>query len=307
MVRRHAWFLNLDAEDELARPSAGYTPSRATLRRIAIHAALLRGAGGGPSLVRPDDVVVSEGDSALDLNVFHGMAWCPTPRARRVLAKAGALLSEAPDVVVLRAVNHRRFCAALGQTLPGAVLAASREAVREALSGSSPTGKWLLKRPYGYAGRGRILVEPSRRGDLERAAPWIEASLREGDGLQVEPLVERTGDFGLHGYLGREGLLVLGEPTRQTCDSAGAWSGSARAEAGDLAPREREALFEEVHRSAIALREAGYFGPFGVDAFRFEDGRGQTGFHPRCEINARYSMGWAVGMGDRRPDLEGAR
>ena len=28
--------------------------------------------------------------------------------------------------------------------------------------------------------------------------------------------------------------------------------------------------------------------------------------NPRSEINARYSMGWGVGMGDCRPDLDDA-
>ena len=31
---------------------------------------------------------------------------------------------------------------------------------------------------------------------------------------------------------------------------------------------------------------------------------GALAFNARCEINARYSMGWAIGMGGIRPDLE---
>ena len=42
----------------------------------------------------------------------------------------------------------------------------------------------------------------------------------------------------------------------------------------------------------------------GQEAFRWEDGAGKASWNPRCEINARYSMGWATGMGDRRPDIE---
>ena len=47
----------------------------------------------------------------------------------------------------------------------------------------------------------------------------------------------------------------------------------------------------------------GYFGPFGIDGFRYRDTDGHLRFNPRSEINARYSMGWAVGMRDKRPDL----
>jgi hypothetical protein len=79
---------------------------------------------------------------------------------------------------------------------------------------------------------------------------------------------------------------------------------SERALEGDLAPAERAALFSAAEEAAGALAAAGYFGPFGVDAFRYHDEEGTARFCARCEINARYSMGWAVGMGLRRPDLE---
>jgi hypothetical protein len=66
---------------------------------------------------------------------------------------------------------------------------------------------------------------------------------------------------------------------------------------------EHEALLEAAHGAAAALAAAGYFGPFGVDAYRYA-AAGVMAYNPRSEINARYSMGWAVGMGDLRPDLE---
>ncbi len=331
MDRKNAWFLNFDAEDELARP-AGYTPSRAMLARMAALVERVRG------LLGPGDVVIGEGQSGAlggstedwprgegqspgeeaskggepprEKGMFRGLSWCPTPRARRALERVGVALEPAPPLDVLRAVNHRRFSATLGQTLPGARFAVTAEEVGAALGGDSPSGRWLLKRAYGYAGRGRLEVEPSRSGDLERARTWVEASLRAGGGLQVEPRVDRCDDFAIHGYLhaggdGASGVtVVLGEPTRQTCDASGAWGGSARAEPGDLSPEEREALFTEARRAATALQQAGYFGPFGVDAFRWTDAAEGRRFNARCEINARYSMGWAVGMGDRRPDLE---
>ena len=65
-------------------------------------------------------------------------------------------------------------------------------------------------------------------------------------------------------------------------------------------------LREELDRAAEALRAAGYFGPFGIDAFTWEGDDGTVHLHRRSEINARYSMGWAIGMGDARPDLEEA-
>jgi hypothetical protein len=52
-------------------------------------------------------------------------------------------------------------------------------------------------------------------------------------------------------------------------------------------------MIEEANLVARALHDAGYFGPFGVDAFTYSGGL----FQPRSEINARYSMGFSVGFG----------
>ena len=119
----------------------------------------------------------------------------------------------------------------------------------------------------------------------------------------VEPCVVRAIDAALHGFISASGQLTLGEPTVQSIATSGAWLGSARAGPLDLSPDEHRALLDAAEAAAGALVSAGYFGPFGIDAFRWIDAYGVPQFHPRCEINARYSMGWAIGMGDRRPDL----
>lgn len=303
MHARVAWALNLDADDELARGPA-YTSPKGVRERLAALATRLGG------LVRPSDVVVplepagaGSIDDASSARGLPGRAFCPTPRALRALERAGALLPDAPPFEVLRRVNHRGFCAALGRMLPGAVYARTRDDVETAVGEPGLTGQWLLKRPFGFVGRGRRRVAwgPLRGADLA----WVDASLRAGEGLEVEPWVERAGDFGLHGFLERDGALHLGEPTKQTCDMAGGWIASERAAPGDLHPDEAAALRDATLEAAEALVRAGYFGPFGVDAFRFREPGGVEAFHARCEINARYSMGWAIGMGASRPDLAG--
>lgn len=291
-MARRAWFLNFDAEAELADPSAR-TPSRAILARGR---ALAERVG---ALLGPGDVVLLE--APVPAGVRLARAWCPTPRALDAILGAGLDAPAAPAFTVLRRVNHRRFSAELGRAVPGAGYVATRAALDDALAGPSPTGRWLLKRPFGFAARGRMRVGPGAPDAVTER--WIEASLSTGEGLEVEPWVERAGDYGLHGHLEAAGTLTLGEPTRQRCDEAGAWLGSARAEVGELSPMELAALLGAAEEAAAALHAAGYFGPFGVDAFRFRDGRGALAFEPRCEINARYSMGWAVGMGANRPDL----
>jgi hypothetical protein len=295
MVAR-AFFLNFDAEAELADPSAR-TPSRAVAERSRALAQQVRG------LLEPGDVVLMD-QTRLHGGPFEGRAWCPTPRALDALARAGAVVPRAPPLPVLQRVNHRRFCAELGLSLPGARWVTTREELSETISPPSPpspTGLWLLRRPFGFAGRGRLRLAPARVGAAEER--WIQASLAGGEGILAEPWVERDADFGLHGHITEGGVIALGEPTSQRCDARGAWISSERAARGELSAEEERALFAATEEAAAALAGAGYFGPFGVDAFRYRDARGGLAFNQRCEINARYSMGWAVGMGALRPDL----
>jgi hypothetical protein len=85
-------------------------------------------------------------------------------------------------------------------------------------------------------------------------------------------------------------------------DAAGAWQATRRTRPEELEVPERDALLREAHHTAAALHGAGYFGPFGIDAFRWRH-HGAPRFQARCDVNARYTMGWAVGMGAARPDL----
>lgn len=301
-----AWVLNFDAEDELAAAPRAYTPSRAVRSRFeALAARVLALLGPRDRVLVP--VLPQVGPLPSPPRAFLGRAWCPTPRAIQAFCDAGVEVPRAPPLDVLCRVNHRRFCAELGQTLPGARFVDTMDAVLETIAAPSPTGHWLLKRPFSFTGRGRRKIH---RGSVDAAdRSFIEASLAprgssaSAMGLQVEPWVELRGDVALHGFLSASGRITLGEPTVQALDATGAWRGSARAGPDDLSIDERRALIEAAHEAAVALRGAGYFGPFGVDAFRWINADGSMRFNPRCEINARYSMGWAIGMGDVRPDL----
>lgn len=204
--------------------------------------------------------------------------WSPTRFALKTLVDAGLKPPRAPSMKTLMRVNSRRFSAELGQTLPGA---------RYGLE-LPDTGEWLLKRPFGYAGKGRRRINAAKLSDADRA--FIAASTE----LQIEPLVERLGDFALHGWVHEDGAFELGAPTEQLVDDTGAWQSTRVTSA--LSPAEFTALTAEASRSAHALHAAGYFGPFNLDAFRWRDAHG-THFQPRSEINARFSMGWATGMG----------
>jgi hypothetical protein len=288
MERRIAWVLNLDAEEELASPFARKTASPAMASRLASM------AQRAVELVVPGDLLVRDG---VDARGCTGRAWCPTPSALDRLARAGAETPAVPSLSILRRANDRAFSAALGQTLPGAALVTSLDAVERIVA----TGHrdWLLKRAFGFAGRGRRKVHAGAL--LEADARWVEASFRQG-ALQVEPWVERLADFALHGYVHDRGALRLGEPTTQRCDPYGAWQSSEIARGHELSADEASALAHEAAVAARELHAIGYFGPFGVDAYRwFDAGAAIARFNPRSEINARYSMGWGVGMRGWRP------
>ncbi|HVK68324.1 MAG TPA: hypothetical protein VM694_27885, partial [Polyangium sp.] len=148
MVPRIAWLLNLGAEVELedAHRTLG-AEARARLPELA------RRLG---ALVRPTDILLLGGpDEARRAEEAVGKAWLPTPRALGALAQAGARVPAAPSYEVLRRVNDRRFSLGLGATLPGQRAVTTLDEVREALAAPSPGGNWLLRRPHGFAGRGR--------------------------------------------------------------------------------------------------------------------------------------------------------
>lgn len=292
-----AWVLNLDAEDELARGGA-HTPTDVMAARIEGLRPRLAG------LIRPGDSVVWPGNEPVERGLW-GRAWCLTRWARTQLEHAGLRVPRGPSVDVLRRVNHRHFAHALGQALPSAGWAANSEqltsllAATDALRQVSIDGCWLIKRPLGYAGRGRKTLRPGELTEADQR--WLDASLRDGDGLQVEPLVARELDCALHGWLAEDGQCTFGRATLQRLDATGAWQSSELALPGTLTEPELGALTREGQRTADALHAAGYFGPFGLDAFRWRAPDGQLHFQPRSEVNARYSMGWATGLGEFRP------
>jgi hypothetical protein len=272
--------LNLDAELEL-ETGVRYTPSAAMTTATSAASERLR------AMLPPDDVVLDV-DPESSARGRMGRCFCPTVSALRRLERAGAQIPEAPSMEVLARVNERGFALAIGH-LEGALRCADEDAVARALARE---GRWLLKRGLGFAGRGQRRIDSGEISEADRA--WIRASLRKG-ALYVEPRVAITLEVALHGLLATDGSCERGEPTVQEVVS-GAWRASWRARPGELGDPERAALSASFDEVSAALRSAGYFGPFGIDAFRFtEDGAER--FQPLSEINARYTMAWGTGMG----------
>lgn len=287
MARPTAWVLNLDADLELAAGER-YAPTNAVRAAMAPHVARL-----AASLLAPEDSLIDESSPPTSAKGYAGRAFCPTTRAIALLLRAGAEPEPHPAHEVLREVNGRAFCASLGQTLPGAAFVRDLDGALVHLSGPPEVApSWRAKRPFGMAGRGQRVIEPGPVGDADRA--FLRACMSEG-GVQLEPNVAIERELAMHGVLSYDGALRVGRLVAQTCDARGQWLASTLASDGDR--ETTEALASEVRRVGARLHAAGYFGPFGVDAFLYRAADGGLVLQPRSEINARYSMGFCTGFG----------
>lgn len=302
-----AWVLNLDADVELGAGGGPYTPKKSVLD--AMHAWCTNLAA---RLLGPGDMLVDETTPRGAARGRVGRAFCPTPRAIAILERAGATPEPHPPVDVLRRVNGRAFSASLGPTLPGASFVEGEEEIVRFLANPPPEGfaAWHVKSAFGMAGRGHRVITPARELRPDDR-DFVRAVIRHGHGVRIEPHAAVERELAIHGVLEASGALHLGAITVQRCDARGAWIasepldeavlGAPVAPSGRSWAATREAVVAEARRVADGLRAAGYFGPFGVDAFTYRAplehaGQGEPRLNPRSEINARYSMGFPEGM-----------
>lgn len=307
-----AWVLNLDAEHEL-EVRGPFTPSQHLRELVAREQRRLL-----PGLVEPGDIVLDP--SAPDFSArlqrargLPGRCWSPTPRALQLLKQAGAELPGAPEVEILRCVNARPFAAQLrADLLLGAAansamaggfdkrIARDLETALAHLRQPAALG-WLVRRTFGAAGRGRRRIAAGTPDAGELA--WLTASLRLGP-LTIEPWVEIELEFTRSAYVTRAGHLVLSGPCFQTTTPQGAWLGTRAADRFErCSANDDEALATTLETAGRALHQAGYFGPFGIDAYRHRrtDGQGSA-LNPLSEINARFTMDFAAAL-RLAPDL----
>ncbi len=291
------WVLNLDAEEELA---AGrfYRPKQQTQQLVRAKRELLRG-----SLVQPGDLILDADTPAPDLHralerEAQVHLWSPTPSAQTLARSRGFEVPRAPTVGCLREVNARSFAAALHQALKvedvatgdlQKVVVTGFESALEVLTRPAELG-WLVRRPFGAAGRGRRRFHCGTQGEGEQA--WLRASLAVG-ALVIEPLVQVEHEFTRSGFVDARGHVTQRTPCLQATDSNGAWTESRAARSADL-PDELDARLDHAFFAAgLELHRAGYFGPFGIDGFSYRNSRGEKRLNALSEINARFTMDWA--------------
>lgn len=186
-----------------------------------------------------------------------------------------------------KAVNDRRFAFALAQELgcamPGARVIHSVAELREHVAGgvASPDGAYVCKAPWTSAGRDRCFARDQFLPD------GIDRLIERAGAVMFEPWQPRLLDVAICGVVADD--ITLEEPHGLLSGPKGSFHGI------DLAPprleiAERDHLLIIAERAGHALQQAGYRGPFGIDAFLYGT-RAERRFHPLCEINARYTFG----------------
>jgi hypothetical protein len=212
--------------------------------------------------------------------------WGWTPCAVR--AGVGASVEHAPLETVAR-VNSKLWSHALevelGVSIEGAATASTLGQLNEAARRACPRAgdKWVVKSPYGFAARGRVL---GRGPEVEGAqAAWTSKRLARGETLIFQPWLEVVREYGVVAEIGRDGShALLGVSDLRT---NGAGTGTGYVLGRPPAPGRMKELENITCAVCGRLYAEGYYGPVGVDAIEHAGG-----LHPLLEVNARYTMGF---------------
>jgi len=300
--------MNADFETELAAGAAAYRRPHSFValnRRLAPH--LLQLAAVGDALLVEESPAESLGSEAARRGVELLTIDSARPQANRIFTPWGwthgmVALGErvgagggggVPPVSLetVRRVNSKLWSHALEQELgvgmAGARAASSFAELEEAVARACPRedDKWVIKSPFGFAARERVLGRGAR---LEGAqATWARRQIAGGETLIFQPWLERVREYGVTLEIASGGEVNLVGISDLQTNGAGTGTGYLLGRKIDSG---RRAELESMARLVGArLYREGYTGPAGVDALEHT-----RGLHPLLEINARYTMGFVA-------------
>ena len=311
--------MNADFEVELAH-DAGARPYRRTQafellnRRLAPH--LLRLAQPGDALLyevpwtralveearRREIELVSPRAAARGRKPQTGRVFTPWGWTRSAAEEGAAASADVrpPDFELVARVNSKLWSHALevelGWALPGARVVRTAEELSEAAARACPGAdeKWVVKSPYGFAARERVLGRGPRVEGPQAA--WALKRLARGEPLVFQPWLEVKREYGVVVEVSTEGShRLLGVSDLQT-NGAGTGTGYVLGRAP--APERLRELERVAGVVCERLRAEGYGGPAGFDALEHAGG-----LHPLLEVNARYTMGFVALAVERETGL----
>jgi hypothetical protein len=234
------------------------------------------------------ELVPARGASAQAGRLFTPWGWTPT--AAEAGESAGADVRPVAFDVVAR-VNSKLWSHALevetGWALEGAAVARTPEGLSEAAARACPGAgdKWVVKSPYGFAARDRVLGRGPRVEGPQLV--WASKRLARGEALVFQPWLEVVREYGVVAEVGRDGShRVLGVSDLQT---NGAGTGTGYVLGRPPSPARTAELEGAAELVCSRLHAEGYYGPVGIDALEHAGG-----LHPLLEVNARYTMGFVA-------------
>lgn len=310
--------MNADFEVELAHAAAA--PARlyrrtqafdALNRRLAPHLLRLARRGDGLLYEVPwTDAFVNEARRrGVELVSPRAAASGRTPQTERLFTPWGWTRTAAEegwragadvrpqDFDVVARVNSKLWSHALevemNWTLPGARVVATAEELTEAAARACPDAqdKWVVKSPYGFAARERVLGRGPRVEGAQGA--WAFKRLARGEALIFQPWLEVVREYGVVAEVAEDGAQhrLLGVSDLRT---NGAGTGTGYVLGRPPTPARMRELEETAAVVCARLRAEGYSGPAGFDALEHTGG-----LHPLLEINARYTMGFVAVAAER--------
>jgi hypothetical protein len=301
-MKSRLWYMNADFEMELAANSARYKcpPNFLSINHRLAERLLWLSSPGDALLIDPPwspellgtakrrevELVSGAQPSRHDEHTFTPWGWTPTSLTKG--ATAGPVLHH-PDLDVVRLVNSKLWSfeleCELDIAIPGSSASSTFEELEAAvaLACPGPEDKWVIKSPYGFAARDRVLG----RGPVmaHAQAQWAKRRFTMQETLLFQPWLEVKREYGIVMELEENGRFnILGISDLQT---NGAGTGIGYLLGRKIKP-DRMRDFESI-ASMVAprLTRAGYFGPVGIDALEHTGG-----LLPLLEINARYTMGF---------------
>lgn len=243
--------------------------------------------------VRGVELVKPGGAEPQTDRLFTPWGWTPTAAAEG--ERACAVVRPIAFDVVAR-VNSKLWSHALeverGWALAGARVARSVEELSEAAARAchGADDKWVVKSPYGFAARDRVLGRGPRVGGAQGA--WAERRFARGEALVFQPWLEVVREYGVVCEVQSDGSHRVHGISDLRTNGAGTGLGYVL---GRPPTRARAAELEAVAATVCErLHAEGYRGPAGVDALEHSGG-----LHPLLEVNARYTMGFVALAAER--------